>query len=156
MVTFGIVPTAPETGYGYIRAVTESQSMSEALPVLEFVEKPDRATAEGYLASGGYFWNSGIFLFSVRTLIDELFRHAPAILTACREATEGLRAISTFCVWIPNHSGPLLPIPLIMPLWRRPTGRLLFLWTQDGVMWAHGRALWDFHERDESGNVQRG
>lgn len=87
LVTFGIKPTAPETGYGYIRAA----ATSGAGPVEAFVEKPDRETAEGYLAEGGYYWNSGMFVFRASVLLAELERHAPEILQAARRAHEGRR-----------------------------------------------------------------
>jgi mannose-1-phosphate guanylyltransferase/mannose-6-phosphate isomerase len=84
LVTFGIKPTRAEAGYGYIRAgSTETQA---AQPVLEFVEKPNRATAEQYIASGNYFWNSGMFLFRASRYIEELERHEPKIVAACRNA----------------------------------------------------------------------
>ena len=86
LVTFGIVPTAPETGYGYIRAETNGAA---PVAVDRFVEKPDLATAERYLASGEYFWNSGMFLFQARRYLDELGEFAPLMLRACREAMEG-------------------------------------------------------------------
>lgn len=84
LVTFGIKPTAPETGYGYIRAA--STETKTARPVLEFVEKPNRATAEQYIASGNYYWNSGMFLFRASRYIEELERHEPNIVAACRNA----------------------------------------------------------------------
>lgn len=83
LVTFGIVPTKPETGYGYIRRAPGEGPVHE---VLAFVEKPDRARAQGYIASGDYLWNSGMFLFGARRYLEELARHAPAMRTAC-EAT---------------------------------------------------------------------
>lgn len=79
LVTFGIVPSAPETGYGYIRK-------GDGHEVAAFVEKPDAATAAQYLASGDYFWNSGMFLMKVSRWLSELERHCPDILTACRSA----------------------------------------------------------------------
>jgi mannose-1-phosphate guanylyltransferase/mannose-6-phosphate isomerase len=81
-VTFGIMPTHPETGYGYIRADGEG----EVRPVDEFVEKPDLPTAEDYVASGGYFWNSGIFLLGAKRYLEELGRHRPEMLDACEHA----------------------------------------------------------------------
>ena len=78
LVTFGITPTTPETGYGYIEAEGEK--------VLRFVEKPDRATAEKYLLAGNFYWNSGIFCFKVSTFLSELEKHSPEILKASREA----------------------------------------------------------------------
>ena len=86
LVTFGIVPTAPETGYGYIqRGVDLGESGAR---VVRFVEKPDRATAEGYLEQGDYLWNSGMFVFRASDYLAELERFEPAIVTACQEALE--------------------------------------------------------------------
>lgn len=84
LVTFGIVPTGPETGYGYIKA-----SHGEGVCTVErFVEKPDLATAQGYVASGEYFWNSGMFLFRAGCYLEALKRFQPAILDICRKALE--------------------------------------------------------------------
>jgi mannose-1-phosphate guanylyltransferase/mannose-6-phosphate isomerase len=83
LVTFGIVPTAPATGYGYIRRGQEHGSWAN---VAQFVEKPDRETARGYLESGRYLWNSGMFLFSVGAWLREMELHAPALLSACERA----------------------------------------------------------------------
>ncbi|KFN41937.1 mannose-1-phosphate guanylyltransferase/mannose-6-phosphate isomerase [Arenimonas metalli] len=80
LVTFGIQPTGPETGYGYIKATGEGVRAVE-----KFVEKPDRATAEAYVASGQYYWNSGMFLFRASRYLAELGRLKPDILAACRE-----------------------------------------------------------------------
>src|SRR5206468_6265564 len=72
LVTFGISPDAPETGYGYIRKGGALPGLSGCFSVERFVEKPDAATAAGYLASGDYSWNSGIFLFRAGTFLAEL------------------------------------------------------------------------------------
>jgi len=84
LVTFGIVPDRPETGYGYIRA--DQKSDSEAVPVNQFVEKPDQEKAKSYLASGDYYWNSGMFLFRADAYLDELGKHNPEMLAACEQA----------------------------------------------------------------------
>jgi mannose-1-phosphate guanylyltransferase / mannose-6-phosphate isomerase len=89
LVTFGIKPQNPETGYGYIRAA--SSEISPAQRVLEFVEKPNRATAEQYVESGNYFWNSGMFLFRARRYLDELAEYQPSVVSACREAVENAK-----------------------------------------------------------------
>lgn len=89
LVTFGIKPTGPETGYGYIRA--EGCKMNEALPIEQFVEKPDRATAEKYVASGKYAWNSGMFLFRASRYLEELDKFHPEIVAACRDAVNGAK-----------------------------------------------------------------
>lgn len=84
LVTFGIVPTNPETGYGYIE---KGKELGEGgFAVNRFVEKPSLNTAEEYLASGEYFWNSGMFLFRASRYLNELERHQPSILSACRQA----------------------------------------------------------------------
>ncbi|MCP1673951.1 mannose-1-phosphate guanylyltransferase/mannose-6-phosphate isomerase [Natronocella acetinitrilica] len=86
LVTFGIVPTRPETGYGYIRAEVGD---GPTRGVAEFVEKPDLETAQGYLAAGGYYWNSGMFLFRAQRFVDELEQFAPEMVSACRGALDG-------------------------------------------------------------------
>lgn len=84
IVTFGVRPDAPETGYGYIEASGEG----EVLDVARFVEKPDRATAQRYLDDGRYYWNAGIFLFHAQAMIETFARFAPDILSACEKALE--------------------------------------------------------------------
>lgn len=84
LVTFAITPTHPETGYGYLQmgaAVGEG-----GFEVSRFVEKPDLATAQDYLAQGSYFWNSGMFMFRASRYIQELERFQPTIVSVCREA----------------------------------------------------------------------
>ena len=81
LVTFGIVPTSPNTGYGYIQA-DEKKTTSK---VKAFFEKPNLKTAESYIASGDYYWNSGMFMFKASTLITELERFQPRIISSCRE-----------------------------------------------------------------------
>ena len=86
LVTFGIKPSAPETGYGYIKSAAELEGVPGAFAVERFVEKPDRATAQNYLAAGGYYWNSGMFLFSAKSFLKEMERLEPAMLGFCRDA----------------------------------------------------------------------
>jgi mannose-1-phosphate guanylyltransferase/mannose-6-phosphate isomerase len=85
LVTFGINPTRPETGYGYIHA-EETINDSQAFLVQRFVEKPDLKTAQQYLDTGHYYWNSGMFLFKASTYLSELEQFAPDIFGACRQA----------------------------------------------------------------------
>lgn len=76
LVTFGIRPTRPETGYGYIRALTDG---SAVVPVEGFTEKPDQTTAERFLAEGGYWWNSGMFVWKASSILQEVERHLPEL-----------------------------------------------------------------------------
>ena len=84
LVTFGIVPTDANTGYGYIK--TSKENYSGAYKVEEFVEKPNLETAKSYLAQGNYLWNSGMFMFKADKLIDELTKYSPDIITSVNDA----------------------------------------------------------------------
>jgi len=88
LVTFGIVPSAPETGYGYIQAeaAQDSAQSHDVLTLRKFVEKPDLETARSYVASGDYLWNSGMFLLRADTYLNELAAHAPLMLAAVSNA----------------------------------------------------------------------
>ncbi len=84
IATFGVVPDRAETGFGYIRA---GEALSEGVFAIDaFVEKPDQQTAQGYLDEGGYYWNSGMFMFGADTYLQALQRHAPAMKQACDQA----------------------------------------------------------------------
>jgi len=87
LVTFGIVPDAPETGFGYIQA----EAGDGLRKVSRFVEKPDAATAQSYLDAGGYYWNSGMFLFRASRYVEELARFRPDIVEATRAAHAAAR-----------------------------------------------------------------
>lgn len=87
LMTFGVVPTGPETGYGYIRC---GERLGEGLFELQrFVEKPDLATAQSYLEGGDYLWNSGMFLLEAKTYLEQLGKLSPGILAACQRAMAG-------------------------------------------------------------------
>ncbi len=89
LVTFGIVPDRPETGFGYIR---KGDALGEdAFAVAAFVEKPDSSTAEGYVASNDYLWNAGMFCFRADALLDAAARHCPQVLDAARACYAGVR-----------------------------------------------------------------
>jgi mannose-1-phosphate guanylyltransferase/mannose-6-phosphate isomerase len=88
LVTFGMTPDCPETGYGYIRRGDPLDGLEGCFAVSSFVEKPDRATAEGYLVDGGYVWNSGMFLFRADTFMAELTRFNPEITNGCQSAVD--------------------------------------------------------------------
>ena len=90
LATFGIVPSVPEIGYGYIHKGAQLAS-GNGYCVEQFVEKPDQETAQAYLDSGNYFWNSGMFLFSASTYLAELKRHAPDIFESCHQAYANLK-----------------------------------------------------------------
>lgn len=152
LATFGILPTHPETGYGYIQAGGEG----EVSPVQAFVEKPDLETAKGYLVAGGYFWNSGMFLFRASRFLEELEKFQPEIPAACREALAAAREDLDFLRLDAEAFG------------RCPSDSIDYAvmeHTQDAVVapldvgwndvgaWS---ALWEVGEQDAHGNVAQG
>ena len=86
IVTFGITPTGPETGFGYIE---QGEAVGAGYEVTRFVEKPDRDAANGMLAQGNFVWNSGMFLMKASLFLQELAHYAPAMETSCRQAWQG-------------------------------------------------------------------
>lgn len=86
LVTFGIEPTHPETGYGYIQSGADLATGEGCFEVARFVEKPDAATAQQYLDAGNFYWNSGMFLFKPSVFLSELQQHAPAMVSAVNKA----------------------------------------------------------------------
>ncbi|MBS1191645.1 MAG: mannose-phosphate guanylyltransferase/mannose-6-phosphate isomerase [Rhodocyclaceae bacterium] len=161
LVTFGIQPTAPETGYGYIKqgAALEEGSCQVEL----FVEKPDLATAEAYLASGQYLWNSGIFVIKASTWLTTLERCRPDIAAACLKAFEGsqrdrefLRPDKAAFAACPADSIDYAVMePLTQP--GANTGEVAVLpldarWSDVGA-WS---ALWEIGDKDADQNVLMG
>jgi mannose-1-phosphate guanylyltransferase/mannose-6-phosphate isomerase len=96
LVSFGITPQRPETGYGYIRRGAQLDGVESVFVVAEFVEKPGPAQAKEYISSGEHSWNSGIFMFPAKLYLDELERLRPEIVAACREALAEARRDSDF------------------------------------------------------------
>lgn len=96
LITFGIAPTTPETNYGYIQAGGELAP--GIFSVREFVEKPDQATAEQYLKQGNYSWNSGMFLFSAQTFLDQLAQYEPGILECAKKALSNAKRDQKFLI----------------------------------------------------------
>lgn len=101
IVTFGIQPTHPETGYGYIK--TGERRSDQSLDILEFVEKPDLATAKAYMANGHYLWNAGIFLFRPDVMLEAYKQHASDILSAVSDAISGAQTLENQIFLDPIH-----------------------------------------------------
>ena len=156
LVTFGIVPASSETGFGYIRASVNRDGVIASSPVLEFVEKPDRQTAERYLASGDYFWNSGIFLFKAEAYLRELGVHAPKMVAACREAVQQAVDDLDFLRIDPVAFQASPADSIDYAVMEKTTHAALVPldagWNDVGA-WS---ALWDVQVRDDTGNVKKG
>jgi mannose-1-phosphate guanylyltransferase/mannose-6-phosphate isomerase len=151
LVTFGIVPSHPATGYGYIRASGDGQVED----VEEFVEKPDSATAERYVASGLYRWNSGMFVFPVALLLDEMEEHCPEVLAGVRQALADAHRDEVFVY--PGKAFAQVPSISIDHALMEHTERAAVValdagWTDVGS-WD---ALWDLEEKDSDMNVLGG
>jgi len=155
LVTFGIVPTAPETGYGYIESA-EALNAASPVPIARFVEKPDRATAEQFLASGRFTWNSGMFLFRASAMLAELERLAPELVSCCRSALEHDTPDLQFLRLDREAFAQCPSVALdVAVMERTPLGSVLPLdagWSDVGS-WS---ALWETADQDENGNVLRG
>lgn len=156
LVTFGIVPSGPETGYGYIRAKTGDPSATGSYPVLEFVEKPDLPAAERYIKSGDYFWNSGMFLFRADTFLAELDRTSPGMLDWCRKAYENAAADLDF-LRLDHEAFSSCPSDSIDYAVMEKTSRAVVVpldagWNDVGS-WS---ALWELNAHDASDNVLKG
>lgn len=97
LITFGIIPRSPETGYGYIKKGELLEKDAGAWKIERFVEKPDLGTAKEYVESGSYCWNSGMFMFRASAIINELENHAPDLMMSCKEAiTSGVQDLDFF------------------------------------------------------------
>ncbi len=155
MVTFGIVPTKPETGYGYIKGGDEVGAAS-AFEVDQFVEKPDLVTAQSYLEGGDYYWNSGMFMFQAGRYLEELKKFRADIFEVCEQAflsaTHDLdftRISSDIFASCPEDSIDYAVMEktdsaVVVPL---DAG-----WSDVGA-WS---ALWELGQKDEGGNVTHG
>ena len=96
LIAFGVNPTRPETGYGYIKRGKSLPGLENCHSVAKFVEKPSKPKAEAYLDQGDFLWNSGMFLFPVRRLLDEMDRHAPSVISSVGLAIEGAQRDGDF------------------------------------------------------------
>ena len=157
LVTFGIVPLEPETGYGYIKRGEQippsSEEQSPCFAISSFVEKPDLATANSYLRQGGYYWNSGMFLFSAKSFLQELATLQPEMSKYSRQAFETGRKDLDF-YRLDTDSFAACPADSIdyAVMEKTTRGAVVQLdspWSDVGS-WG---ALWDIKPKDANGNV---
>ena len=162
LVTFGIVPTAAETGYGYIKrgdAIDVANDVAinkNGFNVAEFVEKPNLSTAQQYLENGDYYWNSGMFLFKASSYLDELKKYHPDIYTACELAVADIQIDADF-VRVNKQAFAACPDDSIDYAVMEKTAQAVVVpmdcgWSDVGS-WT---ALWDIDNKDENGNVFKG
>jgi mannose-1-phosphate guanylyltransferase/mannose-6-phosphate isomerase len=149
LVTFGITPHSAETGYGYIKK-------GEGNKVLSFVEKPDKKTAERYLAEGNYYWNSGMFAFSIKTFLTEVKKHAPQTCSSMEDSVEKGEVDEPF-FRLDQMSMAACACESIDYLLMEKSERVAVVpvdmkWNDIGS-W---RALWDVSAKDPNGNVVHG
>jgi mannose-1-phosphate guanylyltransferase len=166
LVTFGIVPTHAETGYGYIKqgakqAQSDSSTTAIGFDVDSFVEKPDLATAQAYLDSGEYLWNSGMFMFKASRYLEELAKFSPDMLAICTQAYESktqdldfTRISADIFVKCPEDS---VDYAVMEPLCKAEGSSAVVVpmnagWSDVGSF----SSLWEVSEKDENGNVKHG
>ncbi|MBU1223937.1 MAG: mannose-1-phosphate guanylyltransferase/mannose-6-phosphate isomerase [Gammaproteobacteria bacterium] len=156
LATFGIVAATPETGYGYIRKGAPLADAAGAYQVAAFVEKPDLATAQQYVASGDYFWNSGMFLFRARDFLDELQTLRPDIFEASRAALDVAKLDLDFVRLDPAtfEACPSESVDYaVMERTRRAAVVPADIGWNDIGSWS---SLWEVASKDEAGNAIRG
>jgi mannose-1-phosphate guanylyltransferase/mannose-6-phosphate isomerase len=156
VVTFGMRPTAPETGYGYIETGAVLPGAPGVHAVARFIEKPDHATAARLVADPRYLWNSGMFVFTARTLLEELETHAPEVLPPVRAAVEARRSDLDFIRLEEAAFAACPSISLDYAVAER-TSRAAVVpaaigWSDVGS-WS---ALWELGQKDAAGNVALG
>ncbi len=157
MLTFGIVPTHAETGFGYIqRAGLPLEQADEVFAVQRFVEKPDLETAEVYLSEGGYLWNSGMFMFKASSFLEELECYQPEVLNACSKAIEGAQKDMDF-IRVDAQAFSACPSNSIDYAVMEKTTHAAVVpldagWNDVGA-WS---AVWSIGKKDAGGNVVRG
>lgn len=156
LVTFGIRPDRPETGYGYIKEGPALAELNGCFSVAEFVEKPDLSLAESYVQAGTYYWNSGMFLFSAQAYLDEIQKWEPDILSCCERALAGKASDLDF---VRLDAAAFVEAPSISIDYAvmERTDRAVVVpvsmgWSDVGS-WA---SLSDILEQDENGNVSSG
>lgn len=153
LMTFGVVPTHADTGFGYIKVGPGEGGVHD---VAEFVEKPNFETAERYVASGDYYWNAGIFLFSAETLLSEAERHCPEILNACRvsfsQANTDLDFLRLEVESFKKCPSDSIDFAIMEKTDRAKSVPVSMGWNDVGS-W---RALWELGAQDEDGNVTLG
>ncbi len=153
IVTFGIVPTAPETGYGYMQRAEEDAGAAGVYRIKRFVEKPDAAAAAGYLAGGDYYWNGGMFAFRADVMLAEMDRCAPAILPKVRTALEKSQRDLDFIRLDRDCFAEAENISIDYAVMERTDKAAMvpgaFGWSDVGS-WS---SLWEIQEHDENGNV---
>lgn len=154
LVTFGIVPTSPETGYGYIHA---GEKVAEAgYKVAEFVEKPEKIVAEKYLESGDYLWNSGMFMFKASVYLRELKKYRPDILDSCMKSLEYSRLDLDFIRLDHEHFSTCPEESIDYAVMEKTKDAVVVplnaKWSDVGS-WS---ALWEISKKDEHGNAVRG
>ena len=157
LLTFGIQPTRPETGYGYIRTGAPVDADSAVCQVDRFVEKPDLETAKSMLDEGGYLWNSGMFLFRADRILEELGEHEPAILEATTAAYQASGAVEDGSLRPPLDAYEKIPSQPIDKAVMERASRIAVVpcdpgWSDLGS-W---HAIWEETPKDDRGNATRG
>ena len=156
LVTFGIRPTSPATGYGYIEAGEAIAGCPGARRIGRFVEKPDEKAARGFLAQGGFYWNSGMFLFGAARFLAELKRQRPDMLAAVERALEAKTSDLDF-VRLDAEAFAACPAESVdyAVMERTADGAVVegdFGWSDVGS-WS---SLWEIGAKDAAGNVLAG
>ncbi|MGZ0784460.1 mannose-1-phosphate guanylyltransferase/mannose-6-phosphate isomerase [Pseudomonas saponiphila] len=156
MVLFGVPASKPETGYGYIKSANDALLPEGISRVAQFVEKPDEKRANEFVQAGGYFWNSGMFLFRASRFLEELKKHDPDIYDTClltlersQQDPDSVSIDEATFACCPDNS---IDYAVMEKTQRACVVPLSAGWSDVGC-WS---SLWDVHEKDANGNVSKG
>lgn len=152
MVLFGITPTRPETGYGYLE-VGQGAATDGPQPLSRFVEKPDKARAEAMIAAGNCLWNAGLFLFSAQAIIDAFDLHASELAGLVRAAVDGAESDLGFTRLSPDSWGQVADISIDYAIMEKASGLLAMPYSGGWSDLGGWDAVWQEIGPDETGTV---
>jgi mannose-1-phosphate guanylyltransferase/mannose-6-phosphate isomerase len=153
IVAFGITPTQPATGYGYIKMSDRNQTTSN---IKEFVEKPSLERAQQYIKSGDYLWNSGMLLFKAQSLLDELVNYEPDLVTQCEQAFYNKQPDLDFIRIAQEDFEPIHPISIDYALMEKTNKAVVIPIACEWSDLGSWEAVWDYNKKDENSNVLQG
>ncbi|MEY3658358.1 MAG: hypothetical protein RL425_1119 [Pseudomonadota bacterium] len=157
IITFGIQPTRPETGYGYLELEDpQSLKQTEPQPLVRFVEKPTLDVAQDMIESGRYLWNAGIFLFSAATMVNAFRKYAPDCLDGVTQSVQQARADLGFQRLAPEPWTPLPNVSIDYAIMEKANNLAVMPYSKGWTDLGDWRSVWENSEKDADGNACSG
>ena len=157
IVTFGVIPTSAEIGYGYIKSKKELESKTlESSEIIDFLEKPNKNLAENFLKDKRYSWNSGMFVFKANNIIKEFERYQPEILELCKESINKATSDLDFIRVSKNSFSNCKSISFDVAVMENTKNAVVVPLDANWSDIGNWKSLWEFQEKNESGNISKG